>query len=140
MPGRKKSPNHGKLHGIRPKTAAPNFKKGEKRTLDAAHKGGQARKEQFARFKSLREAAVALRDIPANDQKTFPEMSNGVAAVLSMYEGAQAGNPKAFHELAAILGENVQKLEIGEMPTLVDDVPRAPDPATPAQEDTPPTA
>ena len=132
--------NKGKLHGIRPKTAAPNFKKGEKRTIDAAKKGGQARKEQFARFKTMREAAEALRDIPAFDAKKFPNMTNGVAAVASMFKGAQAGNPKAFHELSLLMGELVEKVQVGELPTLVDDVPRAPDPAPPAQDDAPPTA
>lgn len=132
MPGRKTSPNHGKLHGIRPKTAAPNFKKGEKRTIDAAHKGGQARKEQFAKYKSLREAAEALRDIPAFDAKKFPGMSNGVAMVKAMMQASQKGNPKAFVAVANLLGEMTQKVEVTELPTIVDDVPRAPDPVRPA--------
>lgn len=132
MPGRKTSPNHGKLHGIRPKTAAPNFKKGEKRTLDAAKKGGQARKEQFARFKSLREAAEALRDVQARDVKSYPNTSNGVALVMAQYEQAQMGNPKAATFLANLLGEMTQKVEVAKLPTIVDDVPRAPDPVRPA--------
>ena len=129
MPGRKTSPNHGKLHGIRPKTAAPNFKKGEKRTLEAAHKGGQARKEQFARFKSLREAAEALRDIPS---KNWPQMSNGVAAVLGVYNSASDGEAKALKVLAELMGEMTHKIEVKDLPTIVDDVPRAPDPVRPA--------
>ena len=136
MPGRKTSPNHGKLHGIRPKTAAPNFKKGEKRTHEAAVKGGQARKEQIARFKTLREAAEALRDVQARDAKKFPNTSNGVALVMSQYEEAQAGNPKAATFLANLLGEMTQKVEMTELPTIVDDVPRAPDPVRPAPAET----
>jgi len=134
MAGRKTSPNHGKMRGIRPKTAAPNFKAGEKRTHDAAVKGGQARKEQIARFKTLREAAEALRDIPAFNGKEYPDMSNGVAAVAAMFKEAQDRNPKAFHELANLLGEMTQKVEVAELPTIIDDVPRAPDPV---REDTP---
>lgn len=128
MPGRKKSPNHGKLRGVRPKTAAPPFAKGEKRTLDAARKGGQAIKAKIARFKSLREAAEALRDIPAFMAKDYPDMSNGVAAVAAMYRRAQEGDPKAAAFLADLMGEMVEKVEVGALPTLVDDVPRAPDP------------
>lgn len=122
MPGRSKSPNHGKLRGIRPKTAAPNFRAGEKRTHDAAVRGGQARKEQFARFRSLREAAEALRDIPAFMQKAWPEMSNGVAAVAAMYREAQGGNPRAAAFLADLMGEMAQRVEVAEVPHLVDDV------------------
>ena len=123
--------NKGKYHGIRPKTAAPNFKKGEERTIAAAKKGGQARREQCARFRSLREAAEALRDLPA---EMWPDTSNGVAAVMAMFREAQGGNPKAFHELAALMGELTQKIEVGELPTIVDDVPRAPDPPTQGNE------
>jgi len=128
MPG-----NKGKWHGIRPKTAAPNFKKGEKRTIDAAIKGGQARKEQFARFKTLREAAEALRDVQARDVKAFPNTSNGVALVMAQYAQAQQGDAKAASFLANLMGEMTQKLEVSELPTLVDDVPRAPDPETGGQ-------
>ena len=128
MPGRKTSPNHGKLRGIRPKSAAPPFAKGEKRTIDAAHKGGQARKERCARFRSLREAAEALRDIPAFMAKDYPEMSNGVAAIAAMYRRAQEGDPKAAAFLANLMGEMAQRIEVEELPTIVDDVPRAPEP------------
>jgi len=105
-----------------------DFVKGEKRTIDAAHKGGQARKEQFARFKTLREAAEALRDIPAFNAKEYPNMTNGVAVVAAMMKEAQDRNPKAATFLANLMGEMTQKVELKELPTLVDDVPRAPDP------------
>ena len=124
MPGR---PNRGMLKGKRPKNARPPFKAGEASTIEAAKKGGQARREKCARFKSLREAAEALRDLPCT-VKGMDKFTNGVAAVLSMYEEAARGNPKAFHELAAVMGELEEKISVEQLPTLVDDVPRAPDP------------
>lgn len=128
--------NKGMLKGIRPKTAAPNFKAGEKRTIEAAHKGGQARKEQIARFKSLREAAEALRDIPTKHYKLYPDMSNGVATVMAMYEAAQMGDSKAATFLANLMGEMVEKVEAVNLPVLRDDIPRAPDPPKPVQPET----
>ena len=130
MAGRKTSPNHGMWHGKRPAISKP-FIKGDARTKLVSAMGVKARKEQLARFKSLREAAIALRDIPAKDQKTFPGMSNGVAAVITMYESAQAGNPKAATFLAQLMGEMVEKLDVQNLPIIRDDVPRAPDPAKP---------
>lgn len=127
MAGCKRSPKHGMLKGKRPAVSKP-FVKGEERTMACAKKGGQARREQCARFRSLKEAAIALRDIPAQDQKTFPGMSNGVAAIVSMYEAAQAGNPKAATFLASLLGEMVEKVDVQNLPIIRDDIPRAPDP------------
>ena len=122
--------NKGMLKGIRPKGAHPPFKAGDAATIEAAKKGGQAQRERCARFKSLREAAEALRDLPCT-VKGMDKFTNGVAAVLAMYEGAASGDPKAFHELAAVLGELKERIEVGQLPTLVDDVPRAPDPPKP---------
>ena len=125
MAGRK---NNGMLKGVRPKTAAPNFKTGEKRTIDAAHKGGQARKGQLASFKSLREAAEALRDVRSRDVKRFPDMSNGVATIMAMYDAAQSGDARAANFLANLMGEMVEKVESVNLPVLRDDIPRAKDP------------
>ena len=127
MPGRKKSPKHGMLKGKQPPNPQP-FKKGDPRTLAASKKGNDAKRAKIARFKTLREAAEALRDLPCT-VKGMDKFSNGVAAVLSMYEQAATGNPKAFHELAAVLGELKEKISVEQLPTLVDDVPRAPDPS-----------
>ena len=124
MPGR---PNKGMLKGVRPKSARPPFKAGEASTIEAAKKGGQARREKCARFRSLREAAEALRDLPCT-VKGMDKFTNGVAAVLSMYEQAATGNPKAFHELAAVMGELNEQMSVESLPTLIDNVPRAPDP------------
>jgi hypothetical protein len=118
-------PNKGAWHGKKPEKSIP-FKKGDKRTVEAAKKGGAARKAQCARFRSLREAAEALRDLPSLN----PESSNGVEAVLAMYRQAQEGNPKAFHELSLLLGEATQKVEVKDLPTLIDDIPRAETPDT----------
>jgi len=123
MPGR---PNRGIRKGIKP-AGSRDFVKGEKRTIEAAHKGVQARKEKLARFRTLREAAEALRDVQARDAKTFPNTSNGVALVMAQYEKAQSGDPKAASFIANILGEMTQKIEVSELPTIIDDVPRAPD-------------
>lgn len=125
MAGRKNSPKHGMLKGKKP-TGSKDFVKGEQRTYDAAHKGGQARKAQFARYKSLREAAMALRDLPSQGDAN---LSNGVAAVAAMYLGAQCGDPKAFHELTALMGELVEKVDVQNLPIIRDDIPRAPGPA-----------
>ena len=124
MPGRKKSPKHGMLKGKRPAKCIP-FAKGDARTLAASAKGVKVRKELCARFKSLREAAIALRDLPS---RFDPSMSNGVAAVAAMYEAAQAGNPKAATFLAQLQGEMVEKIDMKTLPVIRDDIPRAPDP------------
>lgn len=118
-------PNKGAWHGKKPEKSIP-FKKGDKRTIEAAKKGGAAKKAKCARFRSLREAAEALRDLPSLN----PESSNGVEAVLAMYRQAQEGNPKAFHELSLLLGEATQKVEVKDLPTLIDDIPRAETPDT----------
>ena len=118
-------PNKGAWHGKKPEKSIP-FKKGDKRTIEASKKGGAARKAKCARFRSLREAAEALRDLPSLN----PESSNGVEAVLAMYRQAQEGNPKAFHELSLLLGEATQKVEVNKLPTIIDDIPRAETPDT----------
>ena len=59
-------------------------------------------------------------------------MSNGVAMVKAMMQASQKGNPKAFVAVANLLGEMTQKVEVAKLPTIVDDVPRAPDPVRPA--------
>lgn len=117
--------NKGAWHGIRPKSAAPNFKKGEKRTVEAAKKGGAARREKCLRYRTLKEAAEALRDVPSNN---WPEMSNGVAAVFGVYKAASEGDAKALKVLAELQGELVEKLKVENVPILQDDIPRAEDP------------
>lgn len=115
--------------GVRPATAHPNFKKGDPKTIECSRKAVAAHKAQCARFRSLREAAIALRDIPSKHTKAYPDMTNGVAAVMAMYDAAQAGDAKAMKVLAELMGEMVQKVDVQNLPVLRDDIPRAPDPA-----------
>lgn len=117
-------PNRGIMHGKRPEKCMP-FKKGEARTLAAAKKGAQAMKDRCARFKTLREAAIALKDLPSNN---WPEMSNGVAAVFGIYKAASEGDAKALRVLAELQGELVEKVKVENVPILQDDIPRAEDP------------
>ena len=84
----------------------------------------------------MREAAEALRDIPTKHYKLYPDMSNGVATVMAMYEAAQMGDSKAATFLANLMGEMVEKVEAVNLPVLRDDIPRAPDPPKPAQPET----
>lgn len=121
MPGQ---PNRGMWKGRRPEKCQP-FRKGEARTLAAAKKGGQAIREKCARFRTLREAAMALRDLPSD---AWPEMSNGVAAVMGLYRAASAGDARALRVLAELQGELVEKVQVKNVPTLRDDIPRAEDP------------
>lgn len=121
MPGQ---PNRGAWKGRKPEKSIP-FKKGDPRTLAAAKKGAQAMKDKCARFKTLREAAEALRDLPANN---WPEMSNGVAAVFGVYKAASEGDARALKVLAELQGELVEKLQVENVPILQDDIPRAEDP------------
>lgn len=116
-------PNRGMMKGVRPKNSAPPFKKGDARAREAALKSHAVRREKFARFKSLREAALALRDIPAQNAKDWPNMSNGVAAIAAMYAAAQRGDARAAHFLAQLQGEMVEKVEAKNVPVLVDDIP-----------------
>lgn len=106
----------------RPPNAAPPFQKGEERTREAGRKGAQARKEKLALFKSLRDAALALKDIPAKG-RGFSQMSNGVATIMAMYEASQRGDAKAANFLAKLMGEMVERVETTNTPVLVDDVP-----------------
>lgn len=129
MPGQ---PNRGMMRGKRPAKMAPPFAKGDARTLECARKGaalgGKARAEQLARFKSLREAAEALRDVQCLNPKKFPNTSNGVATIMAMYAASQAGDSKAANFLANLMGEMVEKVDVQNLPVLRDDIPRAPDP------------
>ncbi len=106
----------------RPPNAAPPFQKGEERTRAAGRKGAQARKEKLALFKSLRDAALALKDIPAKG-RGFSQMSNGVATIAAMYEASQRGDAKAANFLAKLMGEMVERVETTNTPILLDDIP-----------------
>ena len=106
----------------RPPNAAPPFQKGEERARAAGRKGAQARKEKLALFKSLRDAALALKDIPAKG-RGFSQMSNGVATIAAMYEASQRGDAKAANFLAKLMGEMVERVETTNTPILLDDIP-----------------
>lgn len=115
--------NKGMLHGIRPKTARANFAKGDPATKAASDKGNEANRRKWARIRTLRDAAEAIRGMPQVDRKGNPTgFSEGVAATLAMYKAAQDGDPKAYKVLAELMGEMEQKIAIKELPKLIDDI------------------
>jgi len=128
MPGQ---PNRGKLRGKRPENAHPPFRKGDPETIALARKAHAKRLENIARFKSLRDAAEALRDIPSSE---WPNMSNGVAAVMGVYKAASDGDAKSLNVLAQLMGEMVEKVDVQNLPIIRDDIPRMPDPQKSADE------
>lgn len=110
----------GRIENLRP------FKKGEARAKAAGRKGGKAVQAANLERRTLREWAEMLRDEQAPGKA---KLTNGQKAVLAMFKAAGKGSPKAFAVLADVLGERNAALSIGlELPTLVDDVPRATDP------------
>jgi len=120
MAGRK---NRGKMKGIRPKTAHPNFKKGDPETIAAAKKSGEANRRKWARIRTLRAAAEAIRNMPLLDKHGKDTgFTEGVAATVAMYKAAQAGDSKAYKVLAELMGEMETTLTVKELPKLVDDV------------------
>ena len=113
----------GRVENLRP------FKPGEKRTRDAAAKGGRAAKAVNLERRTLREWAELLRDAQAPGKG---KLTNGQKAVLAMFKAAGKGSPKAFAVLADVLGERKAALSIGlDLPTIIDDVPRSTDPVRP---------
>ena len=115
--------NKGKLHGIRPKTARANFAKGDPATKAASRKGAEAARRKWARIRTLREAAEAIRGMPQVDEKgNETGFTEGVAATLAMFKAAQAGDPKAYKVLAELMGEMETTLTVKEIPHLVDDL------------------
>ncbi len=115
--------NKGKMKGIRPKTARPNFKKGEEAARAAGRKGGEGQRRRWARIRTLRAAAEAIRNMPLLDKHGKDTgFTEGVAATIAMYKAAQAGDSKAYKVLAELMGEMEQTLTLKEIPHLVDDV------------------
>ena len=113
----------GMLHGVRPPKARENFKKGDPATIAAAKKSGEANRRKWARIRTLREAAEAIRRMPLLDKKGQDTgFTEGVAATLAMYKAAQAGDAKAYKVLAELMGEMETTLTIKELPHLVDDI------------------
>lgn len=102
-----------------------DFAKGDPRTVEAGRKGGRATAEKVARFRSLREAALALRDLRSASD---PELSNGAAVIDAMYRTAASGDSRCAAFLASLMGEMVEKVDVQNLPVIRDDVPRAPDP------------
>ena len=100
---------------------AKPFRVGEARTREMSARGNAAKRAKAARFRSLREAAEALRDLPS---ASGGSLSNGVAAVLAMYRAAQDGDSRAFSALANLLGESEVRVDGKNLPILRDDVPR----------------
>jgi len=110
------------------------FVKGSDKARECGRKGGRASKAANLQRRSLREWCEELLHTAAPGKGT--PMTNGQKMVLSMMKAAQKGNPKAFVAVAEVLGERKGALAIGlELPTLVDDVPRAPDPVKDAPGD-----
>jgi len=115
--------NKGSRHGIRPKNARPNFKAGDPDTLKNAKKGAEANRRKWARIRTLREAAEAIRGMPLLDKRGRETgFTEGVAATIAMYKAAQAGDAKAYKVLAELMGEMEQNINIKELPHLVDDI------------------
>ena len=113
----------GRVENLRP------FKPGEKRTRDAAAKGGRAAKAANLEKKTLREWCESLMHAKAPGKVP---MTNGQKMVLAQMRAAQKGNAKAFVAVAEILGERKAALSIGlDLPTIIDDIPRSPDPVRP---------
>lgn len=125
----------GRRRGGKPPMSR-DFAAGDPRTAEAARRGGIARAEKIARFRSLREAALALRDARS---EADPAVSNGVAAVLAMYRAASEGDSRCAAFLASLMGEMVERVDVQNLPVIRDDVPRAPDPpAAPSAPSAPP--
>ena len=116
----------GRIENLRP------FKKGDARAKAAGHKGGKAVQAANLERRTLREWAELLRDAQAPGKA---KLTNGQKAVLAMFRAAGKGSPKAFAVLADVLGERKAALSLDvALPTLVDDVPRAPDPTLPDED------
>lgn len=114
----------GKGRGVKPPMSR-DFAKGDPRTVEAGRKGGRATAEKVARFRSLREAALALRDLRS---AADPALSNGAAVIDAMYRTAASGDSRCAAFLASLMGEMVEKVDVQNLPVIRDDVPRAPDP------------
>lgn len=115
--------NKGMLKGVRPPKARANFEKGAADTKAAARKGAAATKAKWARIRTLREAAEAIRGMEALDLKGKPlGMPEGVAATMAMFEAAKGGDSKAYKVLAELMGEMETQVTVKELPRLVDDV------------------
>lgn len=113
----------GRVENLRP------FKPGEKRTRDAAAKGGRAAKAANLEKKTLREWCESLMHAKAPGKVP---MTNGQKMVLAQMRAAQKGNAKAFVAVAEVLGERKGVVNItAQLPTLIDDVPYMPDPVRP---------
>ena len=115
--------NKGKLKGVRPKNARPNFAKGDPATKAASDKGNEAQRRKWARIRTLREAAEAIRGMPQVDKNGRETgFTEGVAATLAMFQAAQGGDAKAYKVLAELMGEMETQISIKEIPKLVDDI------------------
>ncbi len=87
-----------------------------------ARKGGMASGLSRRKKSSLRQYALALRDMPS---EACPEYTQGFMAVAAMYRQAQQGNVSAFNALADLLGEK-DRAEFSlsvSVPQIIDDIP-----------------
>jgi len=105
------------------------FRKGDGRASEAGRKGGKARATVVAERKTFREYAEAMRDVVAAKRGKYAGLSHGARVVAKLYDAAERGNVKAAKAIFELTGEMAKRIEVAQLPTIIDDVPRAPDPA-----------
>lgn len=112
-------------------TLAPHrFKKGESRTRESGRNGGIKSGEARREKRTLRQIAVALRDLPApkaaRDVGGVKCDTYGEAVVAAMFAGAAGGDTHAYRALLETLGEAaLQALPEIVAPVILGTIPQA---------------